>query len=152
MHKTSHPPPPPPPPPENNPMNDGTRSTQDPRASFVQDEGEDADDAKENIDLQFQELPAPEPEKEPITIASILAEGKHLPSFFTGGRSPIMFIKVFFQNGFIQDFHIENEPPAEIPQMCGGGWCCGDEEHLEPEDTQRMVRWRAREHFFDVKT
>mmetsp|Transcript_12514 Transcript_12514/g.25474 ORF Transcript_12514/g.25474 Transcript_12514/m.25474 type:complete len:1217 (-) Transcript_12514:149-3799(-) len=112
----------------------------DPRASFVQDEGEDADDAKENIDLQFQELPAPEPEKEPITIASILAEGKHLPSFFTGGRSPIMFIKVFFQNGFIQDFHIENEPPAEIPQMCGGGWCCGDEEHLEPEDTQRMVR------------
>mmetsp|Transcript_22134 Transcript_22134/g.43066 ORF Transcript_22134/g.43066 Transcript_22134/m.43066 type:complete len:299 (+) Transcript_22134:376-1272(+) len=56
-----------------------------------------------------------------MTIATILDAGKPLPTFFTGGRSPVMDVTVTFRNGYIVDIAITNEPPADAAELK----CCG---------------------------
>jgi len=44
-----------------------------------------------------------------------LEKGLHLPTFFTGGRSPVMNVAIEFKGGKITDIRIQNEPPTQPP-------------------------------------
>mmetsp|Transcript_43240 Transcript_43240/g.71841 ORF Transcript_43240/g.71841 Transcript_43240/m.71841 type:complete len:1174 (-) Transcript_43240:148-3669(-) len=86
-----------------------------------------------------------------VSIDDLLRKGKHLPTFFTGGRSPIMTINVEFKNGGIHNLHILNEPPTAPPEpicptLCCCCCCCpghceynNDEEKEDRQDKKQLV-------------